>query len=276
MIFQRLPVSCADGEPDLVEGRVVEQRIRFDDAQELRADLARARCGRREREKRDGDKNEGKGKAFHCLLSVNCPAVTGPVHEFDPVYVPVIVGDETSPVPDTVLVQVANGGSSPPAGSAIEKLIDDADTVPETVPCPFTLALVSNIVSVPVKSVLTCVRRHVIWPGPDESEAVPLHVPATSAGGVGAGRAGSVGDGVPPLPQAETFRTAHRTTALTAKLLTGTAIEACIRRAAVEEGEASVVLRYSTLERVGYDAAGAGNRVFFRGPRVIPCLDRTG
>jgi hypothetical protein len=44
-----------------------------------------------------------------------------PLHEFDPVYVPVIADDDTWPSPETVAVQDAYGLANPPAGTLIEK-----------------------------------------------------------------------------------------------------------------------------------------------------------
>jgi len=113
----------------------------------------------------------------------------GPVHELVPVYVPVMVGIETVALPVAELVQVANGASNPPAAIVIEKLIDDPETVPVIDPCPLTPVSVSRMVSVPENALLVCVRRHVIWPGPDESAAGPCQVPLTSTGGA----AGTVG-----------------------------------------------------------------------------------
>jgi hypothetical protein len=47
------------------------------------------------------------------------------------------------------------------------------------VPLPDTLVDVSVIVIVPEKDVPDWVTCHVIWPGPEESEADPVHVPVT-------------------------------------------------------------------------------------------------
>jgi hypothetical protein len=51
------------------------------------------------------------------------------------------------------------------------------DTVPDTVPVAFVPSLLSVIDSVPENDVPDCVRAHVMSPDPDESVAVPDHVP---------------------------------------------------------------------------------------------------
>ena len=136
------------------------------------------------------------------------------MHELDPEYVPVIEEDEAWPVPVTLTEQVANGLSKPPAGTAIENVMDDPEIVPETVPRPVYPVLVSVSVMVPEndvdEAVVTC---QTMAPGPDESEAGPLQVPprlAEPGPGVGVG----VGVGVDPLlpPQANDT-SAHRTSA---------------------------------------------------------------
>jgi hypothetical protein len=80
----------------------------------------------------------------------------------------------------------------------IENGIDEPDTVPDTVPRPVTPVLVSVIVTVPENEVLVCVSCQDIWPGPDESDAEPLHVPVTFAGDDVCD--GWVGVVVPPPP----------------------------------------------------------------------------
>jgi hypothetical protein len=59
-------------------------------------------------------------KALHSFFSVNVPFVTLPKHELVPLYVPVIEGDATCAVPDTLVLQLAYGASNPPAGMAID------------------------------------------------------------------------------------------------------------------------------------------------------------
>ena len=92
----------------------------------------------------------------------------------------------------------ANGLSNPPAGTAIEKCIDEPDRVPETDPRPLMPVAVSVIVTVPENDVSAWVICHDIAPPPDESVAEPVHVPLTDA----AGAEGCVGMGVlePLLP----------------------------------------------------------------------------
>ena len=53
-----------------------------------------------------------------------------PLHEFEPVYVPVMDDDEAWPSPETLAVHDANGLSNPPAGTVIE----NESTRPT--PCP--------------------------------------------------------------------------------------------------------------------------------------------
>lgn len=90
-------------------------------------------------------------------------------------------------VPETVALQAPYGASNPPAGTAIENCTDVPVRVPLTVPRPVAPVSVSVITSEPENDAPDCVNCQVIWPGPDESLAVPVHVPATSA---------VVGDGV--------------------------------------------------------------------------------
>lgn len=92
----------------------------------------------------------------------------------------------------------ANGLSNPPAGIAIEKRIDEPDTVPETDPRPVIPVAVSVIVTVPANDVSACVSCQDIGPPPDESVAEPVHVPLrlTDVEGV----EGCVGVVEPPPP----------------------------------------------------------------------------
>jgi len=97
-------------------------------------------------------------------------------------------------------VHDANGLSNPPAGTAIENRIDELDSVPETDPRPLMPVAVSVIVTVPENDAADCVSCHVIGPKPDESVAVPVHVPLTFS--VVEGGAGYVGVLSPPPLQA--------------------------------------------------------------------------
>jgi hypothetical protein len=115
--------------------------------------------------------------------------------------VPVSDEEEAWASPENVALQDANGLSNPPAGMAIEKRIDDPDTVPEIDPRPLMPVPVSVMVTVPEIAVLDCVSCHVITPPPDESVAGPLQLPLTFTV-VGCGE-GSVGPSeLPPPPQA--------------------------------------------------------------------------
>jgi hypothetical protein len=134
------------------------------------------------------------------LFSVNDPDPIEPPHELEPVYVPVSDDVEAWPSPETVAVHDANGLSNPPAGTAMEKRIDEAVRVPETDPRPLMPVAVSVIVTVPENDVSACVSCHDIGPLPDESVAEPVHVPLTDVEGV----EGCVGVDVlepPPPPQ---------------------------------------------------------------------------
>lgn len=111
---------------------------------------------------------------------------------------PVNEEDVAWPSPETVAVHDANGLSNPPAGTVSEKRIDELDRVPETDPRPLIPVAVSVIVTVPENDAADCVSCHVIGPPPDESVAVPLHVPLTFSVVVEGG-AGSVGLSPPPL-----------------------------------------------------------------------------
>ena len=92
---------------------------------------------------------------------------------------PVNIEDDAWPSPETVALHDANGLSNPPAGTAIEKRIDELDRVPETDPRPLMPVAVSVIVTVPENDEADCVSCHVIGPPPDESVAEPVHVPLT-------------------------------------------------------------------------------------------------
>ena len=107
---------------------------------------------------------------------------------------------DTVPCPVALNVQVEDNPLNPPAGTAIEKVIDAPDTLPETVPLPLVPVLLSVSDSVPENDAPDCDNCHVIRPGPDESEAEPDHDPATLA--LVAGVLGLVGAGElpPPLP----------------------------------------------------------------------------
>ena len=63
--------------------------------------------------------------------------------------------------------------------------MDAPDTVPDAVPRPVTVVFVVVLrvsVNVPENDEPDCVICHVIWPGPDESDAEPVHVPVTFDG----------------------------------------------------------------------------------------------
>jgi hypothetical protein len=122
------------------------------------------------------------------------PVLHEPV--LDPLYVPVIDVEDVVPFPETVDEHPAYGASKPPVGTESENCSDDPETVPETVPRPVTLVLLSVMVSDPENDDPDCVICHVIVPGPEESEAVPVQVPLTLAG-----EDGSVGLEPPPPPQ---------------------------------------------------------------------------
>ena len=53
------------------------------------------------------------------------------------------------------------------------------DTVPRAVTIVRVSAVVSVIVNVPENDESDCVISHVIWPGPDASDADPLQEPLT-------------------------------------------------------------------------------------------------
>ena len=112
-------------------------------------------------------------------------------------------------------MQDAKGPWNPAAGMLIEKRIADSATVPDTDPLPPTPVLVSVIVTVPENDASVCVICHDIRPGPDESDAVPLHVPLTfaaGAAGVGVGEGGVGAAGALPVqPAADSATTKART-----------------------------------------------------------------
>lgn len=103
--------------------------------------------------------------------------------------------DDALPLPETVDEHDVYGASKPPAGTDSENCTDDPDTVPDTVPRPDAPVLLSVIVNDPENDEPDCVICHVIVPGPEESVAVPVHVPLTLAGADG-----SVGLEPPPPP----------------------------------------------------------------------------
>jgi hypothetical protein len=89
--------------------------------------------------------------------------------------------------------------------------------VPETDPRPVKPVLVSVIVTVPENDVPVWVTCHAIAPGPDESDAGPLHVPVRLTEPDAAG-VGVVDIGVEPLdplqpPQAPNDTSAHNASA---------------------------------------------------------------
>lgn len=123
-----------------------------------------------------------------------------------PVYVPVRVEPDTVPCPDTLAEQAVNRPSKPPTGMAIEKRTVEPVTSPDNEPRPVTPLLASTMDAEPVTADPDCVICHVMRPGPDESLAVPLHVPVTVTGVAdGADGADGVADGwaedePPPQP----------------------------------------------------------------------------
>jgi hypothetical protein len=92
--------------------------------------------------------------------------------------VPEIADEVTCPLPETFAEQESNGPSNAPAGMLIEKLIDEPEAVPETEPRPVIPVAVSTIVTPPENDVPVWPSCHDIPPGPDESDAEPVHVPS--------------------------------------------------------------------------------------------------
>jgi hypothetical protein len=95
------------------------------------------------------------------------------------------------------------------------------DTVPDTVPFATTPVLLSDIESGPEKALPDCEIVHDIRPGPDESVAVPDHVPAMLVAGVVGvvGVVGAPGAEPPPLPQPlAAIPAAAAATAITAEI----------------------------------------------------------
>ncbi len=97
--------------------------------------------------------------------------------------------------PDIDAEQPANGASNPPAGTLAVKVTVEPDSVPDTVPAPFTPTVPSTIVNAPEKAPLLSLSVHAIRPGPELSTALPDQVPVNPVllvvppldGGVGAG-----------------------------------------------------------------------------------------
>jgi hypothetical protein len=112
-----------------------------------------------------------------------------------PLYVPLIDVDDAVPLPETVDEHAVYGASNPPAGTESENCTDDPETVPDMVPRPATLVLLSVSVNDPENDEPDCVICHVIVPGPEESVALPVQVPFRLAG-----EDGSVGVEPPPQP----------------------------------------------------------------------------
>jgi hypothetical protein len=111
------------------------------------------------------------------LVTVNCPDPTSPLHEFEPLYVPVMDDKLVWPVPEILAEQDPNGLSNPPGGILIENVIDAPETVPEMEPRPVMPVLVSLMVAEPENDVPLSLSCHDRTPEPDESEADPVHVP---------------------------------------------------------------------------------------------------
>jgi len=74
--------------------------------------------------------------------------------------------------PVMVIVQLGNA-ETPPAGTAIVNVRVVPDSVPEKLPLKTTVPSGVDAVIVPDTAVPVCVNRHVIRPGPDESDALP-------------------------------------------------------------------------------------------------------
>jgi hypothetical protein len=98
-------------------------------------------------------------------------------------------------VPFTEAVQLLP--SKPPAGMVSEYCNELPVNVPEIVPCATLFPVVSVTAAVPDTAVPLWVNCHVMRPGPDESLALPVHVPVrlSDAGG---GVDGALGDDLPP------------------------------------------------------------------------------
>ena len=122
-----------------------------------------------------------------------------------------------TPLPLTVAVQVANGLSNPPAGTLIENVIDDPETVPDTVPRPVTPVPESVIVIWPENDAPDCVSCHVMTPRPDAlpaaSYAEPVQVPAILMLLVGVGEVGGGELLLPPPPPPQAIAAALKMSA---------------------------------------------------------------
>lgn len=103
-----------------------------------------------------------------------------PEHELVPEYAPVMNDNEVSASPNTLALQDEYGLSNPPTGMPIEKWIVEPDTEPDTEPRPLMLITVSVMVNGPENDVPVWATCHVIRPGPDASDAKPVHVPVRS------------------------------------------------------------------------------------------------
>jgi hypothetical protein len=117
------------------------------------------------------------------------------------------------PLPETVDEHDVYGASKPPAGTDSENCSEDPETVPDTVPRPVTFVLLSTIVNDPENDEPDWVICHVMVPGPEESVALPLHVPFTLAGDDG-----SVGVEPPPPPHAAAADSASTASTWTQRL----------------------------------------------------------
>ena len=84
---------------------------------------------------------------------MNCPDPTSPLHEFEPLYVPVMDDVLAWPVPEIVAEQDPNGLSNPPAGMVIENVIEEPETVPDSEPRPLIPVLVSVMAAEPENEV---------------------------------------------------------------------------------------------------------------------------
>ena len=85
---------------------------------------------------RRGENERQDRKELHGLVTVNCPDPRSPLHEFEPLYVPVMDDELAWPVLEILAEQDPNGLSNPPGGILTENVIDAPETVPEMEPRP--------------------------------------------------------------------------------------------------------------------------------------------
>jgi hypothetical protein len=97
-----------------------------------------------------------------------------------------------------VAEQDVNEPSAPPAGTDSEKVMLLPLMLPDTVPVAFVPLPLSVSARLPENEVPDWVSDQVMRPLPDESVAVPDHVPFTVAGVLAGGAEGVVGVALPP------------------------------------------------------------------------------